>query len=112
MSHFGEAAEDVIRLAYAWLNDARANAYDSEVQWADPQYRSMAERADAAVKFLAAGVPWRSIMTTVLGYSPQEVARMDAERTSDALLAAALTPTTPVPVQAPESQPKEIAPSA
>lgn len=93
MAHFGEALEDVIRLAYAYMGDARANAYDSEVIWADPQYRSLAEKADAAAKLVAAGVPWRTVMSSVLGYTPQEIDRMDAERTSDALLASMTAPT-------------------
>lgn len=92
MQQDGEAAEDVIRLAYAWLDDPQASRLDSEVIWADPQYRSLAEKADAAVKMSAAGVPWRTIMTQVLGYSPQEVGRMESERASDALTQVLMAP--------------------
>ncbi len=109
MAHAGEAAEDVIRLAYAYLSDARADALDSEVIWADPQYRSLAERADAAAKLVAAGVPWRTVMLTVLGYTPQEVDRMDAERTSDALLATMSAPAVTTPQTATQPAPQQAA---
>lgn len=92
MAHYGEAIEDVIRLAYAFLDDPRASTFDSEVIWADPQYRSLAEKADAAAKMSAAGVPWRTLMATVLGYSPPEITRMASERSADALLTAATAP--------------------
>lgn len=87
MAHFGEAIEDAIRLGYAYLGDTeRASALDLEVIWADPQYRSMAEMADAATKLSAAGVPWRSLMAKVMGFTPAEIDRMAAERASDNLL--------------------------
>lgn len=87
-THYGEAAEEAIRIAYLLMGDTeRATQFDSEVIWADPQYRSLAEKADAAVKLGAAGVPWRTLMLTVLGYTPRQVARMEAERASDVMTA-------------------------
>ncbi|MCR8576473.1 phage portal protein [Streptomyces sp. Isolate_219] len=91
MAHFGEAIEEAIRIGYLYLKDPRADAFDSEVQWGDPQRRALAEMADAATKLSAAGVPWRTLMG-VLNFTPQEIDRMAAERASDALLASALTP--------------------
>lgn len=85
MSHYGEAIEDALRLAYAYLGDPRSEDLDMGVIWADPQYRSLAEKADAAVKLGAAGVPWRTLMQSVLDYAPDDVARMERERASDAL---------------------------
>lgn len=51
-----------------------------EVMWMPPDRSSLAERYDAAVKAINAGVPWRTVMTDVLGFSPQQVARMEIER--------------------------------
>lgn len=97
MAHFGEAIEDAVRIGYLYLKDPRADSLDSEVQWADPQRRALAEMADAATKMSAAGVPWRTLMG-VLNFTPQEIDRMASERASDALLASALAPTpTPAP---------------
>ncbi|WP_103529519.1 phage portal protein [Streptomyces sp. SM12] len=95
MTQAGESAEDVIAFGFAWLNDPRANALDAEVIWSDPQYRSLAEKADAAIKLSAAGIPWRTVVMSVLGYSPQEADRMESERASDALTALLTTPQTP-----------------
>lgn len=62
-----------------------------EILWAPAERFSLAERADAASKMQAAGVPWRTIMTDVLQFSPQHVERMEAERATDALMNAPLT---------------------
>jgi hypothetical protein len=53
----------------------------------------MAERADAASK--AADIPWRTKMTDIWGFSPQEVDRMESERATDALLLPAQVAPTP-----------------
>lgn len=59
---------------------------DSEVVWKDPQFRTLSEMADAALKLRQAGVPWRPAME-FLGKSPQELDRWEALRAQDALLA-------------------------
>ena len=64
---------------------------DAEVLWADPQFRSMAEKAAASVQLVAAGVPWRTRMT-MLDFTPQEIDRMTVERVSDAMLQLSLAP--------------------
>lgn len=64
---------------------------DAEVIWADPQFRSMAEKAAANVQLVAAGVPWRTRMT-MLDFTPQEIDRMTVERVSDAMLQMSLAP--------------------
>jgi hypothetical protein len=85
--NFGESWEAVMRLAFRVLGDyARAEAYDAETVWRDPESRSVSELADAAVKKGSAGVPWRQRMEG-LQYSPQEIDRMEVDRASDALLA-------------------------
>jgi hypothetical protein len=83
----GESWEQVMSTAFAFAGDeVRARRPDMEVLWASPERFSLAERYDAAVKAQAAGVPWRTVMTSVLQYSPQEVERMQAERATDVLL--------------------------
>ncbi|MFI8084372.1 phage portal protein [Kitasatospora sp. NPDC086009] len=96
--NYGESWEQVMRLAFLALgDDARARTYDAETLWRDPESRSLAELADAAVKLDAAGVPWRARMER-LGYTPQEIDRMEVDRAQDALLAP--TPPDPTPLRA------------
>ena len=83
----GESWEQVMSLAFLLKGDeTRGNRADMEVLWASPERHSLAERYDAAVKAQAAGVPWRTVMTDILQFSPQQVDRMEAERATDALL--------------------------
>ncbi|WP_228973389.1 phage portal protein [Streptomyces sp. DH12] len=90
---FGESWEQTMRLAFRVLGDeARANAYSAETLWRDPESRSLAELADAAVKKQAAGVPWRQRMED-MGYTPQEIDRMEIDRAADALNATPVEPT-------------------
>lgn len=79
----GESWEEVNRIS--GLYAGRDVPVDAEVVWKDPQYRTVAELASAAVQEQAAGVPWRTRMRR-LGFSPAEIDRMAAERVSDALL--------------------------
>jgi hypothetical protein len=88
---FGESWEQVMSLAFLFAGDReRANRGAMEVMWADPQRYSLAERYDAASKAVAAQVPWRTVMSSVLQYTPQQVDEMEAERATDALLTGAL----------------------
>lgn len=75
MLHFGEAWEAVMRLAFRIKNDARADAYTSEVIWRDPEYRSQAVATDAAIKLYQAGIIPRSQAAEDLGYTPQQFER-------------------------------------
>ena len=63
---------------------------DMEVLWLPPDRATAAERYDAASKAIAAGVPWETVMSEVLLFSPPAIARMKAER------ADAAPPPTPV----------------
>lgn len=88
IAQLGESVEQWMSMAFLMAgDDTRARRSDMEVLWADPERHSLAERFDAASKAQAAGVPWRTTMSTVLQYSPQEIERMEAERAADALLA-------------------------
>lgn len=86
---FGEAWEQVLRLAYQYMGQPEALGVDAEVQWRDPERKTVAQLADSAVKKQAAGVPWRQRMED-LGYSPSQIERMAAERAADVLLAHSL----------------------
>jgi hypothetical protein len=87
--NFGESWEQTMRLAFRVLGDeAKATSYAAETIWRDPESRSIAELADAAVKKASAGVPWRQRMED-MGYTPQQIARMEIDRAADALNAQA-----------------------
>lgn len=82
----GESWEQVMSLAFMYQGDeVRASRRDMEVVWAPPERFSLAERYDAAVKAKDI-VPLRTIRTNVLGFSPQDADRMDAEAQTEALL--------------------------
>ncbi|MER7922189.1 phage portal protein [Streptomyces sp. NPDC096057] len=82
---FGESWESVMRLAFKITGDARADEPKAETIWSDSESRTLGELADAAVKKASAGVPWRQRMED-MGYSPQQIARMEVDRAADALM--------------------------
>lgn len=84
----GEEWERVESYAFTFAGDLeRASLPDMQIMWAPAERFTLAQRYDAASKASLAGVPWRTVMSSVLQFSPQEVARMEAERAADALLA-------------------------
>lgn len=91
---WGESWEDVDRIAGLYMGLEPDPA--STLIWADPQYRSIAEMADAAVKQQAVGVPWAMLMET-LQFTPTDIQRMRSERAADALLTAAVSQPVPTP---------------
>lgn len=86
---FGESWEAVYRLA--GKVQGRELPDDCEVIWKDPQFRTLTELASANVQLMSAGVPWRTRME-MLGKTPTEIDRMEAERAHDAMLTQALAP--------------------
>jgi len=86
MVHLGDGWERVMRLAglIGGIPEL-ADAEGMETVWADPEIRTDSAQADAAIKRKEVGVPWSQLMED-LGYSPPQVERMRAERTTDALL--------------------------
>lgn len=89
----GEPWEDVMSLAFLFQGDEqRAKRGDMEVIWASPENFSLAERYDAASKAGSAGVPWRTVMSDILQFSPQQIDRMEAERATDMFLASIAQP--------------------
>lgn len=72
--HFGESWEEVMRLAFAVKDDARANAQMAETIWTDPESRSEAEHTDSLLKKMSLGVPLRQLWEDA-GYSQQQIDR-------------------------------------
>lgn len=91
---FGEAWEEVIRLALQIVGDERSADQSSFIEWSDPETRTVAELADATVK-LAAFLPQEEVWAR-LGYSPQERRRFASAMAAEALTTAlAVDPTEP-----------------
>lgn len=77
----GEAWEDVTRLMLRVRDpdDPRAQDTSCEIDWKDPEHRSLAEQADAATKLASINVPLQVIMSKVLQMTPREISRADAQ---------------------------------
>ena len=105
LRQLGESVEQTMSYAFLMAGDEqRASRPGMEVLWAPPERFTLAERYDAASKAQAAGVPWRTVMRSVLQFSPQEIESMEAERAADTLLAPAF-PTAPAFASAPANAP-------
>jgi hypothetical protein len=97
MTFFGEAHEDMMRLAFRATGDTeRAAALDAETLWRDPESRSFGELVDGLVKLSTIGVP-EEILWERAGFSPQEITRMKGMKVAEDLLA----PPPPAPPPAP-----------
>jgi hypothetical protein len=92
MRFFGESWEEVMRLCFKVLGDPRGDLQDSETIWADPEYRSEAELADALIKRSAIGVPRQQLWEDA-GYSQTQISRFQAMEASDFLNQALTQPT-------------------
>jgi hypothetical protein len=84
---FGESWEEVMRLSFKVLNDPRAEAFQAETIWADPEYKSQASLIDGAVKQVAGLDVPRPVAWEVIGYTPEQIERFDALREVDDALA-------------------------
>ena len=75
--------------AFAAEGDSeRSDVADIEVVWASPRRSSLTERAVSAVQAMAAGAPWRTVMTLFLELTPDQVAMAEKERVDDMYLQA------------------------
>jgi hypothetical protein len=64
----------------------KALAWDAEIKWADPEYRTEGELTDAVIKQFQAGlITWDHALSK-LQVSPQDIETMRASRASEALL--------------------------
>lgn len=81
---FTESWEETIRLALKAGKDSKERWKDMALSmlWKDPESHSLTELYDSSVKAATAGVPWRERMV-LLGYSPTDIDRMEAERAED-----------------------------
>lgn len=85
----GESWEQVMSLAFRFAGMAdRADRVTMEVLWAPPERYSLTERSQAASMAFATQVPWRTVMSDIWQFSPQQIDRMEAERGTDLLLGA------------------------
>jgi hypothetical protein len=82
---FAPPVEQAARLALL-VRDGRlpAGAERMECVWRDPRTEAEAAQADAALKKSQVGVPWAQLMAD-LGYSPETVSLMRAQRRQEAL---------------------------
>ena len=79
-----ESWETTLRVAFAWLGDQeRAHAEGAETIWSNPETRSEAGLADAAVKKKQVGVPFAQLAEDY-GYTPQQIERMQRMREEEA----------------------------
>jgi hypothetical protein len=94
MRFFGEAWEELIRLALQVTGNEHATDESCETIWADPESRTESEHVDAQLKQMALKVPLQQIWENI-GYSPTQIERFKGMRAQDKLLEA-LAPVAPV----------------
>jgi hypothetical protein len=119
--HFGESWEEVMRLAFAVLDDPRSEARMAETVWSDPESFSEGVRTDSLLKQLSMGVPVR-VLWERAGYSQSEIERFGDLLASEAEMLAGRTigstppalSLTPAPTQASLEQANrsDVTPSA
>lgn len=93
-STLGEGHEETLRVAGLMLPSPVQLSQRAELQWSDHETRSLAERADAALK-LKDILPQTAILEHVLNATAEQIARWQADRAQDAmtrLLDAAMQP--------------------
>lgn len=117
--HFGETWEEVMRLALRIAgDDKKAEAFDAETIWRDPESRTEAEHVDALGKLRTMlNVPLEQLWADA-GYTPQQIGRFRTMLLEEALNRAltaqpgAVTPGTAQPASPPPQAPQEPAPDA
>jgi hypothetical protein len=80
---FGDAWEQVMRLAMRAAKMEPEEGAQAETLWRDPESRTTGEQTDAAVKELAVGIPEEEVWRRRLGMSPQEIARVKAIKAAE-----------------------------
>lgn len=80
----GEGWEEIERIGFKVKGDPRAERWDAETIWSDPEYRTESEHVDALVKLKDLGVPNEQLQEDA-GYSPQQRARFKAMALQDQL---------------------------
>lgn len=82
---FGIAWAEVAKLAIAVQKGTDVATLDFTTVWSNPETRTPAQAADAAVKLKSIGLPLAMILSDTLGMSPAQVARATASSTEPAL---------------------------
>lgn len=94
---FGEAWEEVMRLAFLAAGDTKHASTRSEVRWRPQGSSSEAQHTDALSKLAAIGVDFETILE-LYPFSPEEITRILArKRKAQGPADAASAPTPPVP---------------
>ncbi len=84
MLRFGESIKDMFSIAFKLSGDEeRAKRSNIDVLWRPAERRSLAERADAWSKL--EGLPLRTKLIEIMGFTQTEAARIMAERSEDQL---------------------------
>lgn len=89
MTSCGWSWEKVQKLCFKYRGDSRAEEPLSETIWADPEVKSRAELADAAVKENSLGIPLQLTMER-LGYAPGQITFAVEEKKKNELRQAAM----------------------
>lgn len=86
MRDFGEAWEEVMRIAFRASGDLKRSEHESgETIWRDPEYRTEGEHIDALLKLASLDVP-REQLWEDAGYSPQQIERFAELRSAADLI--------------------------
>lgn len=72
MDSMGWFFEALIKTSFRYLGDSRATEVEAETVWYDAAIRTMSEAADAAPKYVAAGIPLEQV-GDIIGLSPDEI---------------------------------------
>lgn len=86
-----EGWEDMLRVVGLMLPQSVELPNDAQVAWVNRESRSLAERADAAVK-LKDIFPWQAILEIVFDLTQDDISRYETMRASDALTATLAAP--------------------
>jgi len=71
---FGEGWEEAMRLAFRLKKDARAESFEAETIWSNPEITTESAMADSLAKYATLGVPAQALWER-LGASQNEIAR-------------------------------------
>lgn len=82
---FGMAWAEVARLIKAILTGTDPALWDYETTWANPETRTPAQAADAAVKLRSVGMPLSVLLEDTLGMRPEQIGRVREAIRAEAL---------------------------
>ena len=74
MLHFGESWETSMRIAFKGMGDPRAEAWDAEVIWDNPEHQSQGMLVDSLIKKIELDIPKKQLWEDA-GYSMTQIAR-------------------------------------